>query len=162
VRQSFAKVVKNPRFCYLDAMLNWEVILWSELSRDDLYAILALRAEVFVVEQDCPYQDVDGKDACSLHVVGRQSAGDGAEVMAYARVVTSRAARGRGLGQQLMGCAIEACGLHFPGVPIRISAQAYLERFYFELGFVPTGKSYLEDNIPHLEMLRPAEPSGTA
>ena len=158
-------------------MLNWEVISWSELSRDDLYAILALRAEVFVVEQDCPYQDVDGKDVCSLHVVGRQSAGDGTGVMAYARivvpggvyaepsigrVVTSRAARGRGLGQQLMGRAIEACGLHFPGLPIRISAQAYLERFYFELGFVPTGKTYLEDNIPHLEMLRPVEHLGTA
>jgi ElaA protein len=152
-------------------MLNWDVISWKDLSRDALYEILALRAEVFVVEQDCPYQDVDGKDAKSLHVVAWSSAdyaNSTRRALAYTRivfpgvsyvepsigrVVTAAEVRGQGVGVELMRQSITACQRHFPGQPIRISAQSYLEKFYVELGFVATGKTYLEDGIPHLEML---------
>lgn len=155
-------------------MLKWEEIVWKDLSRDALYGILALRAEVFVVEQDCAFQDLDGNDAKSIHVVA-WSSGDYAnsifQALAYTRivppavsyaepsigrVVTAPSLRGQGVGVELMERSIAACHRLYPGQEIRISAQAYLEKFYAGLGFVPTGKNYLEDGIPHLEMLRPA------
>lgn len=151
-----------------DPNVIWSVERFDELSRERLYAILAARAAVFVVEQDCPYQDLDGLDHLGLHVVAR---GAGGEVLAYARllppdtrfpepsigrVLTTQAARGTGLGRELMRRSLAACQAAFPGWAQRISAQQYLERFYRELGFETVSDPYLEDGIPHLEMFRPA------
>ncbi|WP_376697067.1 GNAT family N-acetyltransferase [Wenzhouxiangella sp. EGI_FJ10305] len=146
--------------------LSWRVERFDELSLDRLYAILAARVAVFVVEQDCPYQDLDGLDGCGLHI----GAWSGETVLAYARllppgkrfaepsigrVLTTQAARGTGLGRELMRRSIEAAGQCFPDKPLRISAQQYLERFYGELGFETVSEPYPEDGIAHVEMFRP-------
>ncbi len=148
--------------------LCWRVSGFQRLSRDALYRILAARSAVFVVEQQCPYQDIDGLDLKSIHVLA--TAGDGG-LLAYARVVppglrfaepsigrvlTTAAGRGRGLGRALMLRALAVVRRRFPGQPVRISAQQYLEPFYRSLGFQTVGLPYDEDGIPHLEMLAPA------
>ncbi len=133
---------------------------WDELTVDQLYACLRRRAEVFVVEQRCAYADVDGRDAQAQHL---WCAADDGALRAYARifvpadadaeigrVITAPAARGTGLGRELMTHAIAACG----GRAIAISAQAHLQACYASLGCVPTSASYLEDGIPHLAMRR--------
>lgn len=146
--------------------VNWTLAPYDALSLNDLYDLIQARIEVFIVEQNCPYQDVDGKDRHSLHLWARS---DHQAVLAYARitapgvrfpepsigrVITTEAGRGQGLGRELMVRAIEAIESHYPNQPIRISAQQYLERFYSSLGFETVSEPYLEDNIPHLEMLR--------
>lgn len=128
--------------------------------------LLALRIHVFVVEQNCPYPEIDGKDPHCFHVFGEI---DG-EVVAVARIVppglsyaevaigrvaTAQNYRGKGLGVELMNQSLNHIKNIYGSVPVRISAQSYLEQFYLNLGFKPTGKSYLEDGIPHLEMLKP-------
>ena len=142
--------------------MNWHDKSFDELTVRELYAILTLRAQVFVIEQSCVYLDPDGKDAASRHLWAAR----GDDVLAYlrivppgvsyaeiaiGRVVTAPAARGSGLGKELMRRGIAACGAQ----PIRIGAQCYLEKFYSELGFRRAGPDYVEDGIPHLEMLRP-------
>lgn len=149
-----------------DQQVNWQDLSFQQLSRDQLYAILNARVAVFVVEQDCPYQDVDGLDADGIHVIGTS---DNGEVLAYARilppgkrfaepsigrVLTAAAGRGRGLGRELMERSLSVAGEHFPGQAIRISAQQYLEDFYRSLGFETVRGPYSEDGIPHLEMVR--------
>lgn len=146
--------------------LEWQVAGFAELSPLALYRILAARVAVFVVEQDCPYQDVDGLDADAVHV----TAWSGGDVRAYARilgpgvrfaepaigrVLTTREARAGGLGRELMVRAIAATEERWPGAGIRISAQQYLERFYRDLGFETVRGPYPEDGIAHLEMFRP-------
>jgi ElaA protein len=146
----------------------WKVQRFDEIPSRHFYSILAARAAVFVVEQDCPYQDVDGLDFDALHVTARD--GEGA-VMAYARilppstrfaepsigrVLTTGPARGTGLGRALMERCLAAAEQQFPGQALRISAQQYLETFYLSLGFETVHGPYPEDGIPHLEMLRPA------
>lgn len=146
-------------------MIEWKCKRFAELNTDELYRIMAIRQEVFVVEQRCHYLDADGKDRQSLHVCGFR---DG-ELVAYARIVepgvsypevsigrilTSQKVRGEGVGKELMDRSFQDILEHFGEVPIRISAQSYLERFYRNLGFSPTGKEYLEDEIPHTEMVR--------
>jgi ElaA protein len=144
--------------------ITWQIHAWSDLSVETLYAILALRAEVFVVEQNCPYQDVDGKDPKSLHVCGYAENGD---LCAYARlvnpgvsydewsigrVITSPRVRRTGAGEELM----RTCMGYFSDRKIsavRISAQSYLHDFYSKFGFVRVSEEYLEDDIPHMEML---------
>ena len=142
--------------------VTWRERAFDELTARELYVIMALRQRVFVVEQACAYLDADGADAASRHLWAEEAG----EVCAYCRrvpaglkfaevsigrVVTAPEARGTGLGKELMQRALAAFG----PVPVRIGAQAYLERFYRELGFVPAGEPYLEDGIPHVEMLRP-------
>lgn len=138
---------------------------FNQLSINELYEILALRAEVFVVEQNCPYQDLDGKDKMALHVLGMQNN----NIVAYARIlekgiayknysaigriVTHNSIRGKGYGDHLVRSAIEATKASYPNTSIKISAQAHLEKFYNELGFIFTGEAYLEDNIPHIAMV---------
>ena len=132
-----------------------------------IYALLRLRVEVFVVEQNCPFQDVDGADPASWHLIGRED-GQG-PVLAYARlipagvkfaevsigrVLTTETARGNGTGRELMREAIARAQALWPGKAIRIGAQQRLERFYQELGFVTASDAYIEDGIPHIEMLR--------
>jgi ElaA protein len=144
--------------------LNWTWSRFEELGVHALYDVLALRCRVFIMEQGA-YQDPDGLDQHAWHLLGRDDAG---RLLAYLRVVdpgmkydepsigrviTAPEARGTGAGKALMGEGLARCAQAWPGRDIRISAQARLERFYRELGFEPVGDEYLEDNIPHLEML---------
>ncbi|MDE1951037.1 MAG: GNAT family N-acetyltransferase [Burkholderiales bacterium] len=151
---------------------SWGWQRFAELGVDNLYDALALRCRVFVLEQG-PYQDPDGLDRGAWHLLGR-STGDAGEggLIAYlrlvdpglkyaepsiGRVVTAAEWRGRGLGRRLVAEGVAGCARLWPGRAIRISAQAHLERFYAGFGFAAVGAPYLEDGIPHLEMLRPAD-----
>ena len=146
-------------------MTGWRWARFGELGVDNLYDALQLRCRVFVLEQG-PYLDPDGLDRQSWHLLGRDAQG---ALIAYlrlvdpgarydepsiGRVITAPQSRGRGLGRALMAEGVAGCERHWPGRAIRISAQAHLERFYGALGFVRVGDDYLEDHIPHLEMLR--------
>ena len=146
--------------------LTYTCLTFEALTNTQLYAIMKLRQEVFVVEQDCPYLDADGNDLQSHHLIGQNEKG---EILAYTRllakgisypnycsigrVVVSDKIRGTGAGHGLMQKSIEQCKLIFPGQALKISAQTYLDKFYQNLGFTPTGESYLEDNIPHQAMV---------
>ncbi len=143
--------------------MQWQTKTFSELNVNELYALLRLRSAVFVVEQNCVYQDLDNHDQAAQHVMCFENgellaycrvlpAGEKYAECSIGRVITAPAARGRGLGQQLTQQAIAAAG----GKPIRISAQAYLEKFYTGHGFAVVHGPYNEDGIPHLEMLRSA------
>ena len=148
-------------------MLRYECKPFGSLSPDELYEAMALRQEVFIVEQNCSYLDADGKDPLGWHLMGRDDAGrllayvrilptgvSYAEYPSIGRVVTSPSARGKGYGKELMEVAIETLyGLYGPS-PIKIGAQTYLLRFYESLGFHSTGEEYLEDGIPHVKMVR--------
>jgi ElaA protein len=136
---------------------------FKELATNELYDILQLRNEVFVVEQKCAYQDLDGKDDEALHLMGFV----GTELVSYARllkpgvsykevaigrVVVSGKHRGKNFGVQLMEEALRDCLREFKTNVIVVSAQKYLEKFYNELGFVTESETYLEDDIPHIKM----------
>lgn len=139
---------------------------FSFLKPDELYAILRLRAEVFIVEQDCPYQDLDGRDRDSWQVWAEK---DGETIAClrvfmydgtYAqigRVVTSQKVRGTGLGLEMMKIGIETVREHYGNVPIMIHAQVYATGFYEKVGFRISSGQFLEDGIPHYEMIRPAD-----
>ena len=129
---------------------------------------MALRQEVFVVEQNCPYLDADGKDPDSWHLMGRDASGklvcytrllpEGLSYPGYVsigRVVSSPAARGTGAGKTLMRRSIDLCRQLFGNQPIKIGAQSYLLQFYEGFGFCSTGEEYLEDGIPHTKMILP-------
>lgn len=146
---------------------NFTCLSFSELTLQQLYGVLALRTAVFVVEQNCPYQDLDDRDERSLHLLGYSNTG---ELVAYARllpkgetyqnypsigrVVVAKKARGQGLGRPLMLKAINELQMHFGTGTIKLSAQAYLQEYYHSLGFDPVGERYLEDGIPHIAMIR--------
>jgi ElaA protein len=145
------------------ATVTWVQKTFSDLSGAEVYQILALRQQVFVVEQTCPYQDADGSDLICLHLCGYDANG----LAAYARlippgekypdasigrVVIAPRARGIGMGRLLMIESMRRTQKHFGVAMITISAQAYLTAFYQDLGFVVTGEQYLEDGIPHLRM----------
>lgn len=145
--------------------LDWRLRAFDALSLTELYAILAARAAVFVVEQHCNYQDMDDVDPKCMHLM----AWDGARLAAYSRIVppgaryaepsigrvlTSAEHRGTGLGRELMRRAIQHTEHLYPGQPIRIGAQAHLQRFYGEFGFVTDSDIYFEDHIEHVKMLR--------
>ena len=147
--------------------LNWRCLPFDALHARTLYALLQLRTEVFVMEQTCIFQDMDGADAQCFHLLGER---DG-ELQAYARLVPARlkfseasigrvvtlpAARGGGLGHVLVREAVQALHGLWGAQPIRIGAQARLEAFYRQHGFVPDGAVYIEDGIDHIEMLRTA------
>ncbi|WP_313618712.1 GNAT family N-acetyltransferase [Agrobacterium sp.] len=132
----------------------------------ELYAMLKLRVDVFVVEQDCPYPELDGNDVDCLHL----RLMDGNALLACARVwrpsadvlprigrvAVSPDHRGKKLGEALMREAIIACEHEYPGEAIEISAQSHLQRFYGSLGFAATSEEYVEDGIPHVDMIRSA------
>ena len=147
------------------AKIHWQWTRFEGLSLQALYELLALRQKVFVLEQG-PYLDADGLDQHSWHLLGRDERG---ELLLYlrvvdpglkydepsiGRVVIDKTLRGTGLGRVMMGEAVRRCDEAWPGRANRISAQAHLARFYGEFGYVPVGEPYLEDNIPHQEMLR--------
>jgi ElaA protein len=145
--------------------LQFKIKTFQELSIDELYAILQLRSEIFVVEQNCVYQDIDGKDEKALHVIGLFEG----KIVAYARlfntglyfdspsigrVVVKSNFRDQKWGHQLMKNAIQAIELQFASKQITISAQLYLKKFYESHGFIQVGEGYLEDGIPHIRMDR--------
>jgi len=146
-------------------MIQWQLKLFNDLSPTELYAILRLRGEIFIVEQNCPYLDPDGKDFHSHHLLGYV----GEDLAAYSRlvfpdinydevsigrVVTSAKYRKKEFGKLLMQKSIEEIEKIYGKVPIRIGAQAYLKKFYEGFGFVDLNEPYMEDGIPHLIMLR--------
>lgn len=137
---------------------------FRDLSPDELYQILRLRNEVFVVEQKCSYQDADNKDQHCDHLMLLKDgilvayarlvpAGLSFSEVSIGRVLTSSEVRGSGAGKILMKLAIEKCHELFGKVVIRIAAQTYAKDFYAALGFKETGIAYLEDDIPHMEMV---------
>lgn len=155
-------------------MLRWQWSSFEELSRHELYEILKARQAVFVVEQNCVYQDIDDLDPVAWHLVGWLQDEAGETLAAYLRVVfpgskypepslgrvlTTLSARGTGLGRELLREGITRTLTAFPGASIRISAQQYLEQFYAEFGFQTVSEAYLEDGIPHVEMLRTSSPN---
>lgn len=138
---------------------------FKTLSLVELYQILQLRSEVFVVEQNCVYQDIDGKDEKALHVLGMHEGvlvayarlfqpGDYFEQASIGRVIVNPAYRDKKWGHDLMTAAIQSIAEHYGETNITISAQLYLKRFYESHGFVQTSDMYLEDDIPHIEMKR--------
>ncbi|HEY5465288.1 MAG TPA: GNAT family N-acetyltransferase [Hanamia sp.] len=145
-------------------MITWQCKFFSELNNEELYKIVQLRIEVFIVEQNCIYQDCDGKDIKAYHLTGW----DGNHLVAYTRllekgisypeapsigrVITARSARGQNLGKLLMLKSIEQVYILFGNVPIKISAQLYLKHFYESFSFVQTEGPYLEDGIEHIAM----------
>jgi ElaA protein len=146
--------------------MKWTLKAFRELSPDELYAILRLRSEVFVVEQTCVFQDMDNKDQNSHHLMGWNDdgslvaytrlipAGVAYEIPSIGRVVTSPAARGGGLGRILMERSIDEANRLFGPHPVKIGAQLYLKKFYSSLGFQQTSDVYMEDGIEHIEMIR--------
>ena len=147
--------------------ITWYYKHFNNLTTKELYQILQLRNEVFIVEQNCPFQDLDDKDFKCFHLIGLDTASQ--KVMAYTRivpagasyqeasigrVVTSPQVRGGGVGRELMLKSIELLEELFGGVTIKIGAQYYLKKFYESLGFQQFGEIYLEDGIEHILMER--------
>lgn len=146
-------------------MIEWSCIPFEELSLQQLYDTMALRQLVFVVEQDCPYLDADGKDQASWHMMGYKNE----ELVAYSRVmpkgisyekycsigrvVTAQSVRREGVGKTLMEHSISWCKKLFPAEGVKISAQSYLLKFYQSFAFQPVGEEYMEDGIPHTAMI---------
>ncbi|HMQ49919.1 MAG TPA: GNAT family N-acetyltransferase [Saprospiraceae bacterium] len=153
--------IKNPL-----ARVFFHCLPFQRLSVQELYDVMALRQKVFVVEQNCPYLDADGKDVAGYHLLGYSQS---AELLActrllpkgvsypdfasIGRVVSSPDHRGQGIGVLLMQESIRWCRQLFPDDPVKIGAQCYLTRFYESLGFEAVGDTYLEDGIPHIKMI---------
>jgi ElaA protein len=150
-------------------MLNWQWKHFAELTLDELYRMLALREQVFVVEQKSIYQDADGYDRKAHHLLGTTR--DGAEPVlgaylrvlppglkypeaSFGRVVTAPSLRRHGYGKTLVEQALRFIETHYAGVPIRIGAQHYLQRFYEAHGFRRSSDVYDEDGVPHIDMRR--------
>ncbi|WP_130911666.1 GNAT family N-acetyltransferase [Pseudomonas sp. Sample_9] len=147
--------------------IEWICKHHSDLGKEQLYALLKLRSDVFVVEQKCAYPDLDGQDleGDTHHLMGWEDD----QLMAYlrlldpesqggdvviGRVITAPAGRGKGLGHEMMEQALKQAEKHWPQVPIYLSAQAHLQGYYGKYGFVAVGEEYLEDDIPHIGMRR--------
>ncbi|SHG82432.1 GNAT family N-acetyltransferase [Winogradskyella jejuensis] len=144
-------------------MLQIHIKDFSQLTTKELYSLLQLRSEVFVVEQDCVYQDVDGKDVKALHVLGHKEgklvaytrifkSGDYFNEASIGRVVVKENQRQHKYGYDIMEASIKAIEDHYKTNTIVISAQTYLKRFYNNLSFKEVGEEYLEDGIPHIKM----------
>lgn len=147
------------------AIMKIDVKSFGDLSAQELYEILQLRSAIFVVEQQCVYQDIDGKDIGALHILGRE----GNSLLAYTRILAPgayfreasigrvavrKSARGGGLGKEIMEASIQVAEQRFGTEGVSLSAQSYLRKFYRELGFKETGEEYQEDGIPHIRMVR--------
>ena len=145
--------------------ITFKIKRFNALSTEELYQSLKLRADVFVVEQNCVYPDIDGKDSKALHLIGKFND----EIVAYARlfapgyyfdnasigrVVVSAECRDRKWGHELMRAAIAGIKEHYETDAITISAQEYLKKFYESHGFIQDGEGYSEDDIPHIRMHR--------
>ncbi|MGA1030154.1 MAG: GNAT family N-acetyltransferase [Flavobacteriaceae bacterium] len=144
--------------------MQWQLLSFDELNTLDLYGLLRLRSSVFVVEQNCVYQDLDNKDQKAFHLFGKNEE----KIVAYARILAPKSKtspfssigrvvvdaqhRHNKVGGLLMQKAIAFCDTQFQKAPIKISAQKHLQKFYESLGFLYKGEDYLEDNIPHCAM----------
>jgi ElaA protein len=148
------------------ASLQWQFSSYGALSLQQLYALLQLRTEVFVVEQNCVFQDMDGADDKAMHLLGLQdnklvayarcfNAGIKFKEASIGRVITHASLRGTGAGHALMQQALGSMKMVWGVQPIRIGAQARLEKFYEQHGFKAASAPYIEDGIAHIEMLRP-------
>lgn len=147
-------------------MLEIKTKTFLQLTTQELYSLLQLRSEVFVVEQDCVYQDIDGKDQKALHILGYHNndilvaytrifkPGDYFDKASIGRVVVAKNKRQFKYGNAIMEASIKAIKTHFNESTIKISAQCYLKKFYNNLGFKEVGEEYLEDNIPHIAMIK--------
>lgn len=146
-------------------MLNIKVIDFKEFDIEELYNVLQLRSNIFVVEQDCVYLDLDGKDGKAFHVIGFKDntvvaytrifkPGDYFDQASIGRVAVHKDFRKFGYGKVIMEASIKAVEKRFSENEILISAQAYLEKFYNDLGFKTIGDGYLEDGIPHIKMFK--------
>lgn len=148
-------------------MIDWQDLHHSDLSVSQLYALLQLRCAVFVVEQNCPYQDIDGDDleGENRHILGWHNgtlvayarilkSDDELQPVVIGRVIVSEALRGEKIGQQLMSKALKSCTRRWPEKPIYLGAQAHLQNFYGQFGFIPVTDIYEEDGIPHIGMAR--------
>ncbi|CEL31972.1 MULTISPECIES: GNAT family N-acetyltransferase [Pseudomonas] len=147
--------------------IEWVCKHHSDLGKEQLYALLKLRSEVFVVEQKCAYPDLDGQDleGDTYHLMGWEDdqlkaylrlldpQSQGGDVV-IGRVITAPQARGQGVGHEMMEQALKQAEKHWPQVPIYLSAQAHLQGYYGKYGFVVAGEEYLEDDIPHIGMRR--------
>ena len=160
--------LNNPYFCFMSTNTNlrWVTKTFAELTVNELYDLLKLRSEVFVVEQKCIFLDIDNNDQKAFHTIGFI----GEEVVAttrlfdkdimydgyqsIGRVVGSPRHRGLGIGKALMQYSIQECERLFGKGPIKIGAQLYLKKFYGEQGFEQSGDIYLEDEIDHIPMIR--------
>lgn len=146
--------------------IQWQCLRFEDLTNLQLYSILQARSTVFVLEQNCPYLDADGADLNCHHLCAWTEDGKLAAYLrivppglkyaeaSLGRVITSNFARGTGIGKQLLTRGVEQCVALYPSHSIRIGAQQYLEKFYQSFGFVTVSDMYLEDDIPHVEMLR--------
>ncbi|PXF64663.1 GNAT family N-acetyltransferase [Kangiella spongicola] len=146
--------------------MQFKLKSWAELEKSELYQLLQLRAQIFVVEQECAYQDLDGQDPEALHLLASdehqtlvayarlyETQIDTKDYVAIGRVCTAEAYRGQGISRQLMQQAISYIESN-QKKPITVSAQAYLEQFYQSLGFATVSEPYLEDGIPHIRMIK--------
>lgn len=161
-RSSGNRLVRN-----FMSKLKWQCLAFESLTPSQLYSVLQLRSAVFVVEQACIYQDLDGVDQDAMHLLGYLEK----ELVCYARLVppgvkydepsigritSNPSVRRRGYGRAIVSRAVEICQDIWPAEGIRISAQQRLEIFYREFGFKTVSAPYLEDGLPHIEMIRPA------
>jgi len=146
-------------------MLNIVIKSFTELSVQELYDLLQLRSAIFVVEQNCVYQDLDGKDQKALHVLGFKNEklvaytrifkpGDYLEHASIGRVIVAKNERQYKFGYDIMNASIKAIKDYFKETKIELSAQCYLKKFYNNLGFIEVGEEYLEDDIPHICMIK--------
>jgi len=144
-------------------MLQFKIFKFSELTLEQLYILLKLRAEIFIVEQACAFLDPDGKDFVALHLIGTEQNNIIAYLrifppteiqthITFGRVLTATSARGKNYGKKLITELLNFCEKNFPQTSIQCSAQLYLKKFYESFGFRMVGKEYLEDNMPHIEM----------
>ncbi|WP_375752373.1 GNAT family N-acetyltransferase [Vibrio sp. HN007] len=146
-------------------MTEWKLFTFDQLTTHQLYELLRLRVDIFVVEQTCPYPELDNKDLKEgvYQLLGYQSGelvacarllkkGISFEHVSIGRIATKKEARGNGLGHELMRVALEYCESVWPGESIDIQAQEHLQAFYQQYGFVTYSESYLEDDIPHVDM----------
>jgi ElaA protein len=152
-------------------MPHWRFAPFEKLTPREVHDLLQARSDVFVVEQDCVFPDVDGRDPQCWHLIGRESASADSPLLAYCRLVppgvkyeepsigrvlTTAAGRGQGAGRELMAEAISRLEALWPGRAVRIGAQQYLEKFYGSFGFVRVSEPYDEDGILHIDMVRAA------
>ncbi|OZV70861.1 GNAT family N-acetyltransferase [Winogradskyella aurantia] len=145
-------------------MLEIKTKSFKELNTQELYDLLQLRSEVFVVEQDCVYQDIDNKDQNAMHILAYKTnvlvaytrifkPGDYFEEASIGRVVVKAPERQNKLGYSIMKTSVDAVNALYETNTIRISAQTYLKKFYNNLGFMEVGEEYFEDGIPHINMV---------
>jgi len=143
--------------------IKWVKKKWSEVSLEELYSVLRLRSEVFVVEQDCVYQDIDNKDQIAIHLLGYINKeliaysrlfneGDYFKETSFGRAIIKKEKRGQGYGDELVKESLKTIKNYYGNKKVKISAQAHLKTFYSKHAFIAKGKEYLEDGIPHVSM----------